>query len=724
MLAFLFPLVRHAALWCLVPAAVAAAAPLPDAPASQESRRFLTVDDGLPGSDVQDVVLDPQAGLLVVIGDAWFRQDPAGQWLPAEQPQGRRSRSVSKRTASPADASAIEPAVLPWSDRVPAELGRSVLREGSRSWLPVDPLVVEDAAGVLWVADRHGVARIEGSSVRLFTPEDGLPRTDFTAAAVAADGRLFLGTPRGLVWFDGRHWAFRQGRRWLPDDEVRAIATDGDDAWVATAGGLARLSFAPMTLEEKAALYEAAIDRHHRRTAFGYVIEAHGPMPGSTEGLSLSDSDNDGLWTSMYGAAQCFAWAATGDPEAKRRAHAAFEALRFLSIAPRSGSHPAPRGFIARTVVPTSEPDPNERPGYTLEGQQRSRRNGDALWRVYEPRWPKTADGRWWWKSDTSSDELDGHYFFYGRYYDLVADTDEERERVREIVRDNIDHMIAHGFRMHDHAGPTRWANFAPESLNHDLVWSTERGLNSLSMLSYLATAAHITGDDRYLEVAAMLREQHGYHQNVMNPKLQNGIGSGNQSDDEMAFMAFYNLLAYEPDEALRDRYRLAFYRAWQLELPEQNPFFNLCYAVFGIGHEYTDPWSTMSLAPDEGWLEESLETLRRFPLDRFNWAHANADRLDLVRVPGNGIDVRDRFMRVDGRVIPVDERHFSHWNHNPWLPDTGGDGRTLSCGSAYLLPYWMARHHGFLTGSDAAETSDAADTTSHQPAVPGDTQP
>jgi len=673
---------------------------VPDSPFAQEARIFLTTDDGLPGTDVRDVVVDGTGRLTVRIGDQWFqgKSEKGMPWQRVPAPQETQALS-SDRREQPSILSQPTEGSLPWSDRLPASLGRLILADSRHAWTPHEPLVVEDTEGGFWVADAHGVAHLSGKAASLFTPADGLPRTDFTAAAVASDGRLFLGTPHGLIHFDGQHWAYRQGLRWLPDDEVRAIATEGDDAWVATAGGLAKLVFTPITLQRKAEIYQDAIDLHHRRTEFGYVIEARGPTPGSTEGLSVSDSDNDGLWTSMYGAGECFAYGATGDSDAKRRAEAVFEALRFLSIAPRGGSHPAPRGFIARTVVPTTEPDPNLRSGYTLEGQRRSQQNGDKLWRIYEPRWPKSADGRYWWKSDTSSDELDGHYFFYGLYYDLVADTEEEKERVREIVRDNIDHLISHGFRMHDHVGPTRWANYAPESLNHDLVWAPERGLNSLSMLSYLATAAHITGDERYLEVAAMLREKHGYHQNVMNPKLQNGIGSGNQSDDEMAFMAFYNLLAYEPDEELRTRYRLAFYRAWQLELPEQNPFFNLCYAVFGIGHDHTDPWSTISLAPDASWLSESVTTLRRFPLDRFDWAHRNSDRLDLVRVPGDGIDVRNRYMRTNNRVIPVDERHFNHWNHNPWQPDSGSDGRTLSSGTVYLLPYWMARYHGFLTG-------------------------
>ena len=49
------------------------------------------------------------------------------------------------------------------------------------------------------------------------------------------------------------------------------------------------------------------------------------------------DSDNDGLWTGMYGAGECFAYASTKDPAAKHRATKAFEALRFLSLVTQGG---------------------------------------------------------------------------------------------------------------------------------------------------------------------------------------------------------------------------------------------------------------------------------------------------------------------------------------------------------------------------------------------------
>ena len=57
-----------------------------------------------------------------------------------------------------------------------------------------------------------------------------------------------------------------------------------------------------------------------------------------------------------------------------------------------------------------------------------------------------------------------------------------------------------------------------------------------------------------------------------------------------------------------------------------------------------------------------------------------------------------DRFgYRVCGKVLPVENRHFNHWNTNPWALDYGGNGRQLASGTVYLLPYYMGLYHGFI---------------------------
>ena len=627
----------------------------------QEVRTFHTKDNGLPSNDVRNVsVVGGRVIAETSTGSVQLEQD---KWVSVTTDQESGEVSTAESELSP-------------------EL---LLLETQEHW------DVGNGKGPFWLPGNGGVWRMQ-----FIDGNDGLPIETLTCSS-SAGKHVWFGSDTGVVRYDGKNWAYRQGKRWLPSDNVRAIAaTEDGGAWIATADGLAHIHFKPMTLKQKAAYYEKEIDLYNRRTEFGFVIESYSKVPGDKSGLTQHDSDNDGLWTAMYGAGECFAWAATKDPAAKVRAKNAFEALRYLSVAPRGGSNPAPKGFIARTVVPVTEPNPNERESYTLEGQIK-RQDGDKMWRAYSPRWPTTEDGKYYWKSDTSSDELDGHYFFYGLYYDLVADTEEEKERVREIVRDNIDHMIDHDFCLFDHAGPTRWADYSPKSVNHDIRWFAERGLNSLSMLTYLATAAHITGDSKYLDVAKGLREDHGYHQNVLTPKHQVGIGSGNQSDDEMAFMCFYNIMKYEPDETLRSRYLYSFWNYWRLERPELNPFFNFSYAAVGLGQTYTNQWGTSSLEPDADWLEDSADTLRRFPLDRFDWSHHNSHRADMVKLPGPSIDTSGRQFRPNGKVIPVDETYFNHWNRNAWQPDTGGNGQTLGSGTVFLLPYYMGLYHEFI---------------------------
>lgn len=573
--------------------------------------------------------------------------------------------------------------------------------DGKRAWaLPGARGVAFDPSGRLWFAAPQGVG-VLGEVWTLYEGRDGLPYNDFTGIAPAPDGSIWFGTTRGAIHFDGEHWAYRQGRRWLPHDEVRAVAVaPNGDAWFATPGGVGRIRRVPMTLREKAAFYEDEIDQYHRRTPYEYVLEVHLPEAGKKENVVQHDSDNDGLWTAMYGAGECFAYAATRDPKAKARAAKAFQALRFLGEVTQGGTHLAPKGFVARTILPTSGPDPNEG---RLERDRREQAEGDALWKVIDPRWPVSADGQWYWKCDTSSDELDGHYFFYAQYYDLVAETEAEKRAVREHVKALTDHLIAHGFNLVDHDGkPTRWARYSPEELNFDPNWFVERGLNSLSMLSYLAVTAHVTGNERYNRIARDLITRHGYAQNLMYPKFQRGIGTGNQSDDEMAFMCYYNLLKYERDPELRGRYALSWWHYWRLEQPELNPFFNFAFAGQCLGATFRDAWGLHQIGPTGDWLEESVDTLKRFPLDRIDWRHTNSHRIDIMPLPGwtrafDEGEPRGRGVRVNGKVLPVDERHFNHWNTDPFRLDQGGDGRGLADGTVFLLPYYMGLYHGFI---------------------------
>ncbi len=570
-----------------------------------------------------------------------------------------------------------------------------------RSWAVTNVLgVAFDSRDQLWIATRAGVGCRTGQGWVFHDGRDGLPWNDFTGIASGPAGEVWFATHLGVIRWDGKDFHYRQGPLWLPDDDVRQIAVDPTGSvWFATAAGLGGIERRRMTLQKKAELYEDEM-RHIRRTPYGYVAEAPLASVGDRNSAAPGDSDNDGLWTSMYGAGECFAFAATRSPEAKARAKQAFEALRFLQVVTQGGEHPAPKGYVARTIRPIEWPDPNVG---RLQGDLEEQKH-DALWKAYEPRWPKSADGKWYWKGDTSSDELDGHFFFHALYHDFCADTESEKARVRDVVRDLADHFLAHDFQLIDHDGkPTRWGVYSPRELNRNPLWWAERGLNSLSMLTYMTIAAHVTGEARFADACRRLIDEQGFAQNMMFPKVQRGPGSGNHSDDEMAFMCYYNLIRLTQDPLLRAQARYSFFESWSIEEPELNPFFDFAYAGVNLDQSVTNGWGSFPVSPWPGWLEDSMSTLRGFPLDRIDWPAKNSHRLDLMPLPQSaGRDLYDRHrpgrgFRVGGKVLPVENRYFEHWNTDPYELDHGGAGKVLGSGTVFLLPYYMGLYHGFI---------------------------
>ena len=119
---------------------------------------------------------------------------------------------------------------------------------------------------------------------------------------------------------------------------------------------------------------------------------------------------------------------------------------------------------------------------------------------------------------------------------------------------------------------------------------------------------------------------------------------------------------------------------------------------------KYRTVLGTYNIAPWKGWLEDSLTTLEGMPLDRIAWACRNSHRQDIVRLPRQATyDVfeshgtRGRGYRVNGKVLPVENRTFNHWNTDPWDLDYGGNGQELASGTVYLLPYYMGLYCGFI---------------------------
>ncbi len=565
-------------------------------------------------------------------------------------------------------------------------------QEVCRQWTEEDGLpaghvqsVWVDPSGKVLVATSKGSAVLEGDRWKpvdsVAGPATGPPRVDdlprpvpwepVTVAKRDGQGRLWIGTTGGAARWTGDRWHCYQSRRWLPNDHVTSLAFGAEGAvWVGTQGGVARLGTERMTLEEKARRIHAKLRARH--VWRGLVRSSRLERAGQVEPYRLPSNDNDGLWTSLYVAAESFRYAATGDEEARRNATESMDALLFLETV--TGLP----GFIARSYMPAGQ------------GPQ------------YGGTWHRSADGKWDWKGDTSSDELDGHVFAWAVYYDLVAD-EAYRRRIARVAGRVMDRLIEHGYYWVGPTGKhTTWGVWAPERLNHDLTWTAERGLNSLEMLSYLKVAYHASGDKKYQRAYQTLVRDHAYATNTVRQKIVFPPSVINHSDDELAFLVYYPLLGYEDNPRLRQVYLLSIERSWQVERPERSGLFNFIYASATEG-DFGSPSGTLAMlrdlfprgGKDEGGfdLPETVAALRDVPLDLISWRVTNSTRRDVPRA-----DYLNRAgQALSAQVLPASERRLMRWNGDPYELDGGSGGMEEDDGTFFLLPYWMARYHKFL---------------------------
>ena len=476
------------------------------------------------------------------------------------------------------------------------------------------------------------------------------------------DGNTWFGSERGAFMLkpDGK-FNYYYGERWILGEKVVDIAA-GDDHSVLllTDGGLAKIVFEKMTLHDKAMYFEKQVrDRHIR---YGFNSSLTDMEHGNFDTGRLDDSDNDGLWTSMYLGGQVFRYAVEPSEEALeniRESLAAMERLYTINPVP---------GFPSRSFA---------RSGY--------------IDRLSDPeRWQHAGDPEWDWKATTSSDEAIGHAFVFGVIAELIDDT-EIRDQAIHLLDILLQHIVDNDFYLVDYDGqPTTWGRWNPEYVNGFSKMVGDRKLNSSNILSMLQTAYHFTDKEIYKEKAFELMDQHGYLENLMVPMENIGrVEEGddwsmmlsetwNHSDDEMYFLGYWGLYRYAFNDTLKAKYRESILDHWEAERPEKEGLWNIFTAV---------------VSPDNFDLEEAIWYLQEYPLDLINWTMTNSHRKDIELLEPN-------FRRqTTTEVLPPDELRISRHNANRFTLDGGrGGGTESSAGDIWLLPYWMGRYLEVIT--------------------------
>ena len=310
---------------------------------------------------------------------------------------------------------------------------------------------------------------------RDFKNSPNVPITDLQGVITTENETTWVCLDDGLIRIHKGESVHLSGKRWLSGNEVFGLLLGGDDTsvWVKTNNGWSQISEMETTLSRKSELLQKYFESRPRR--HGYVSNVQLKAPGVFDGAWQEVSGNDGLWTALYAAAQSFRYAETGSKEARDQAVRSMKALlRLESITGISG-------FPARAIIHESEPQFNQR---SIDSS---------------PEWHRSqVEKDWWWKGDTSSDEIAGHFFACYVFYELAAN-DEEKDLVRATCKRVMEHILDNGYYLVVADGkPTLWGVWAPEKLNDEPKWREERGLGSLEILSHLKVAARITGDARY----------------------------------------------------------------------------------------------------------------------------------------------------------------------------------------------------------------------------------
>lgn len=527
------------------------------------------------------------------------------------------------------------------------------------------------ADGGIAIGSTGGIDLYRGTRrLRSLSANVKIPCRQVRSVVADAQGRLWAATALGICRYNGAGWSLRHSRRWLQSDDARdvAIAPDGT-AFVATAAGVDAIRARQMTLASKADYLLKNLRARHIRPP-GFVGPAVLEKRGDLSRSFIEDDDNDGEHTGMYCAMESMRFAVTKDPQARENAKAAFHAL--LALQRATGT----RHFIARSILPIDTPPRHEVDRTYTPVELAELRRTSPREKAIEKRWLPTADGKWLWKRDASSDEVDGHLFGYALYFDLAADEEEKR-----LVADQVDRIVGgivdHGYKLVDIDGKaTQWGDWSPESLNGDANWHEERPGNSVEILSHLGVAYHMTHNPRYLRAAQELVEKHGYARNMQDTRFDTPA-ERTHIEDELLSIVYPNLLTHLISPALRSAAQTSIRRWHETAGLDGIPFYDFVY----------NRYSGRTVA-----LDRAVETLRDWPLDHIEWTVDSSRREDVVwdRTPG-----RDEGFLA--KLPPRSEMGLCMWDQEPYRAVIGNGGEREDRQCDWLLAYWMGRYYGLL---------------------------
>ena len=509
----------------------------------------------------------------------------------------------------------------------------------------------------LLIGTDRGLAVLRGAALTTLQGKDGLPVEDITCLENGFANDVWIGTNRGAVRMVNDAFHYFGADLWLPGNQVNDISAGDNQVVIATDKGLGIIRYEPYTLAKKADFFERHLDEWgHKRLGFIHTL-----LYQNGEWVR-EISDNDGGHTSPYLAAMSYKFAVTGDEKARQEAVESFNALLWLEkITPIEG-------FFARAIWSA-----------TADKHEKAIHGSGGL----PARWYPTPDGQWYWKGDTSSDEVTAHFYAVSIFHDLAA-RGKEKEMARAHLERIASYIIDCGWTLHDMDGkPTRWGRWNPEYLLRPYGYA-DRGLNGLEALSFMESAYALTGNEKFMQGYRQLIHW-GYHINTIRQKNVFPPETIAPWDDDLAFESYNTLLRYAKDPNLRSVYLRSLERSWEVKRMQKIPWFNFTYGLF-TGNDCEE--------------DKAVQRMREWHLIPESRNFSNSHRNDLFVDPGY-VSYEGARKAISAREVAIDRGSY-----NVRRLDGGHNGLRVSEPVRYIHDYWMGRYHGFIK---APETTDSA---------------
>lgn len=138
-----------------------------------------------------------------------------------------------------------------YGDGVIVKNGKSqkvICNKNTRTTPPVDDglvsdyitsITIDEKQGKVWIGTNEGLCScdMEGKNWSRYSEKNVLPNNVIRCLTMDDSGNLWVGTPSGVVMFDGETWRKFNESNGLVQSSIHSIKTKGNSVWVGTVGG-------------------------------------------------------------------------------------------------------------------------------------------------------------------------------------------------------------------------------------------------------------------------------------------------------------------------------------------------------------------------------------------------------------------------------------------------------------------------------------------------------